>query len=268
MNSAAKRLSHWVDAPRPKIRFIDRLTAYSFNHPKQAARLFNIWPPIAGDGIRITEISEDWSHGRLVWKGNWFNRNMHGAAFGGTLFAMTDMLFGTLIMRRMGNDYEAWTRTGTFQFLSPGKRGAYLDVDVPTEMVEWITSVVEKDGYCNVPYTSVIYNPDGSLVGIGQQDLHVRPRRKGIKSHLQRAAEPQHAKQARGLVLESLATAVVWHCFKDQAGVLTQLMSAQRRIPLPEDQMRMVCREALERGTATRDELVELGVSEEYLAGN
>ena len=36
---------------------------------------------------------------------------------------MTDALFGTLVMLRLGTDYEAWTRTGTFQYLSPGRSG-------------------------------------------------------------------------------------------------------------------------------------------------
>lgn len=252
-----------INALRKKL--FDGAAAAVFDSPRRMARFFSLWPPLSGSGVRITNISDDWSSGRLELKSSWWNLNMHGAAFGGTLFAMTDVLFGTLVMARLGSDYEAWTRTGTFQFLSPGKRGAYLEVEVDDELVEWMRSTVAGDGYCNVPCTSVIYNKDGSVVGIGQQDLHVRPRRNGKLGHLKRAQRPKHAEEARGLVLESLATAVVWHCFKDQPQVLTALMSRQRRIPLPEDQMRMVCREALDRGAATREELIDLGVSEKFL---
>ena len=185
---------------------------------------------------------------------------MHGAAFGGTLFSMTDVLFGTLVMRRMGTDFEAWTRTGSFQFISPGRPGATLEVEVSDELLSFIRDSVAEDGYCNVPYTSVIKNRDGSVVGIGQQDLHVRPR-KGAT----RAPEPQQAKVARGMVLESLATAVVWHCFRDDPATLTTLMSEQRRIPNPEQQMSHVVDAAMEKKATSPEDLRQLGVPDRFL---
>ena len=69
----------------------------------------------------------------------------------------------------------------------------------------------------------------------------------------------------RGLVLESLANAVVWHCFKDQPEILTVLMSEQRRIPNPEDQMRHVVKVALEKSTKSREDLMALDIPEKYL---
>lgn len=265
MNSAVKKIKSTLSKPFSKVNLPEKVLREGFAKPNLARRLFNIWPPLLGSGVHITHIEDDWSGGRLELNLSWWNRNMHGSGFGGTLFAMTDVLFGTLVMGRLGEDYEAWTRTGTFQYISPGRKGAYLDVEVNDELLAWMKEVVAEDGYCNVPYTSVIYNKDGSVVGIGQQDLHVRPRRTGKLAHLKRAAEPKHAMEARGLVLESLANAVLWHCFKDKPSVLTVLMSRQRRIPLPEDQMRMVVGEVLEREAATRDDLLKLGVDERFL---
>ena len=265
MNSAVKTITGAAGKPFQKLKLPQKVLREGFENPSLARRLFNLWPPLLGAGVRITHVADDWSAGRLELNLRWWNRNMHGAGFGGTLFSMTDVLFGTLVMGRLGSDYEAWTRTGTFQYLSPGRRGAYLDVEVTDELLAWMKEVVAEDGYCNVPYTSVIYNKDGSVAGIGQQDLHVRPRRSGKLAHLKRAPEPKHATEARGLVLESLANAVLWHCFKEQPSVLTSLMSRQRRIPQPDEQMRMVVREVLDREAATREELLELGVAEKFL---
>lgn len=145
--------------------------------PAKAKFLLNIWPPLFGTGIRITDISDDWSTGRLELRLNALTANMHGAAFGGTLFSMTDVLFGTLVMQRMdAKKFEAWTRTGSFEFVRPGKNGAYLEVEVPDEMVEKIKRETEGGYSTVIPYTSVIRNRDGSLVGIGQQELYVRRR--------------------------------------------------------------------------------------------
>lgn len=229
--------------------------------PQVMRRFFNVWFPLSGAGIHIAHIADDWSTSRVELKVRPWNQNMHGAAFGGTLFSMTDVMFGTMVMGRLGPKYEAWTRTGEFQYISPGRNGAYLDVEFSDELLDWVRSTVAKDGYCNVPYTSIVRNRDGSIAGIGQQDLHVRPR-KGAT----RAQDPEHAKVPRGLVLESLATAVVWHCFRDQPEILTRLMSEQRRIPEPEKQMEHVVAAAVEKSTKSRQDLVDLGIPEEYLA--
>lgn len=236
------------------------LVGRSMKSPSKMKGYMNLWPPLSGSGVKMTHISDDWSKARIELNLHWWNANMHGAAFGGTLFAMTDVMFGTLVARYLGKDFEAWTRTGTFQFLSPGRDGAYLDVEITPELGEWMRATVAEDGYANVPYTSVIRNKDGSIVGIGQQDLHVRPRGGG-----KRAEKPQQATRPRGLVLESLATAVVWHCFKDQPEILTVLMSEQRRIPDPEDQMRHVVKVALEKSDKSREDLLALDIPEHYL---
>lgn len=228
--------------------------------PKGIQRTTNLWPPLVGAGVRITEIADDWSYARIELKLRFWSANMHGTAFGGTLYGMTDVMVGTLISHYLGPKYEGWTRTGTFQYLSPGRDGAYMEVKISEELGDWIRQTVAEDGYANVPYTAVIYNRDGSVVGIGQQDLHVRPRGGG-----KRAEAPRQAREPRGLVLEALTTSLVWRFFKEDTAVLTRLMSEQRRIPAPEDQMRHVVAAIVAEGHATREQLAELQVPEEYL---
>lgn len=228
--------------------------------PDRLRRTMNLWPPLAGSGIRITDISEDWRYGRVELRLAPWNANMHGAAFGGSLYSITDFLFGTVLARVLGREFEAWTRTGTFQYLTPGRDGAYMEVELTRELEEWVRTTIAEDGYCNVPYTCVIKNRDGSVVGIGQQSLHVRPRGGG-----KRVAAPEQAKHPNGLVLESLATTLIWHVFKDRPEVSTELMSAQRRIPRPEDQMRFVCAQVLERSDRTRADLLALDIPADFL---
>ena len=145
--------------------------------PNTVRRMLNFYPPLSGSGIYITDIAPDWSHGRIELRLTPLTANMHGAAFGGSLFAMTDVLFGVLVMQRLGVDeYEAWTRTGSFEFIRPGKRGTYLEVNISDEMIAQIKAETEG-GYSTVAsYTSVVRSKDGGVVGIGQQELYVRRR--------------------------------------------------------------------------------------------
>lgn len=251
------------DAQKKATQLPQDLTSWAMRSPDRLRRTMNLWPPLAGSGIRITHFSDDWRSARIEINLSTWNANMHGVVFGGTLYAITDFLFGMVISRVLGKDFQVLTRAGSFQYLTPGRDGAYMEVEFSHEMEKWVRETIAEDGYCNVPYTCVIKNKDGSVVGIGQQSLHARPRGGG-----KRTAAPQQALKANGMVLESLATALIWHVFKDKPEISTVLMSEQRRIPEPADQMRHVVQRVREETDLSREDLLALDVPEEFLPAN
>ncbi|WP_296106318.1 DUF4442 domain-containing protein [uncultured Corynebacterium sp.] len=259
--------------------------------PRLFAAAMSAYPPLFAAGVRIRDVPDDWSSAHLILKVNRLNSNAHGAAFGGSLFSMTDAMFGMLVMQRLGQEYEAWTRTGTFQYINPGRNNAHATVRVTDAMVEQIKREIASDGFCNIPYTTVITNEDGSTVGIGQQELHCRLRKskEAQRSHheqerggssprvVNRRIEPH---EARGITLLSLATAVAWRAFgpasssaakehnaehhgtqaSTNAATLTTLLSAARRIPDPEDRARYVVTKVLEENALTPHDIQEMGI--------
>lgn len=258
---------------RPLKRFERTVATRVFSSPRSFERGLTLWPPLAGDGVKVRNIADDWSYGEVVLHLSPLTQNMHGAAFGGTLFSMTDFLFGTLVMKRLGRDYEAWTRTGQFQFLSPGRNGARMTAEVSDELCRRILDDIAADGFSNVAFTSVITNPDGTVAGVGQQDLHVRPR-KGREAArtpgAPRGVDPtMKAREPEGMTLEHLVTAAAWRAWgpagTGEHGLLTSVLSAARRIPSPEDQARHVCGEILSRGALTRGQLRELCIPDRLL---
>lgn len=266
----------------PSLKRIEkRIAKRVFSSPRAFELGLAVWPPLAGDGVRVHNVSDDWSYGEVVLHSGPLTQNMHGAAFGGTLFSMTDFLFGTLVMKRLGRDYEAWTRTGQFQFLSPGRDGARMTVKVTDELCREILAAIDADGFYNVAFTSVITNPDGTLVGVGQQDLHVRPRRGREAARTPGAPRSvdgnMKSREPKGMTLEHLVTAAAWRAWggrrdpvtgdisEGQHGVLTSVLSASRRIPEPEEQARFVCGKILDRGDLTREQLLELCIPERLL---
>lgn len=244
--------------------------------PKALAFGMTLFPPLGSAGVRVRNISDDWSHAEAHLSLQFFNRNMHGAAFGGTLFSMTDAVFGTLVQKRLGPGFEAWTRTGTFQYLNPGRSGAKAIVDVPEELIQQIREEIEEDGFSNIPYTTVIENADGSIAGIGQQDLHCR-RRKSREAHRSRAEQASGSsrprkvrgdisvREPRGIALASIASALVWRALHDDPNRLTEILSHNRRIPMPEDQAMYIADVLLSEGLLTRDEILEARIPERLL---
>ena len=138
--------------------------------PRLFAAAMSAYPPLFAAGVRVRDISDDWSSAHLILKVNRLNNNAHGAAFGGSLFSMTDAMFGTLVMQRLGREYEAWTRTGTFQYINPGRNNAHATVQITDAMVEQIKREIASDGFCNIPYTTVITNDDGSTAALASKN--------------------------------------------------------------------------------------------------
>lgn len=244
--------------------------------PKMLALGMTLFPPLGSAGVRVRNISDDWTHAEAHLNLQFFNRNMHGAAFGGTLFSMTDAIFGTLVMKRLGPEYEAWTRTGTFQYLNPGRSGAKAIVDIDEEIIEQIREEIEADGFSNIPFTTVIENLDGSIAGIGQQSLHCRKRksREANRSHAEQAtgsSRPRRVRgelsvrEPRGIALAAIATALVWRALGDDPNRLTEILSEKRRIPLPDDQAAFVADVLISGGHLTREEVLEAKIPERLL---
>ena len=244
-------------AKKSKKSFKKRFIAWA-STPDGMKKFMNWWPPNRYSGVRWTDVADDFSYGRVELRLRWWNMNAHGKAYGGTLYAFGDALVGSLIARRLGEEYEAWTRTGSFQYISPGKDGCYLEITYDDEFTKWVHDTIEEDGYCNAPISVPVYNVDGSVVGIFQQDIHVR--KKGGK----RADQPKQARFPRGFVLTSLATALVWHAFHDKPEKLTVYMSAQRRMADPREQISHAIEKSLEDGL-TRQQILDFGIPEEFL---
>ena len=226
--------------------------------PNRLRHLLNAWPPLIAMGIRITHIADDWSRGHLELRLNRLNANMHGAAFGGTLFSMTDVLFGTLVMQRLGVDrYEAWTRTGSFEYIRPGRRGAYLDVEASDELIEQILAETEGGFSTVVPYTSVIRDKDGGIVGIGQQDLYVR--RRGVGKPPPNPAQIEHV-AGENLIAAGRTLARLGLRGAEHRELLTEHERMARRCVRPEARAVAWLDGVLEYGAVTLDDYRAAGL--------
>ncbi|MGK8522854.1 DUF4442 domain-containing protein [Nocardia asteroides] len=89
----------------------------SMNAAKVNSRRFraisNMYPPLLFAGVRIEHISEDSTSITVRHRVSRWNRNLNGAAFGGTLYAMTDPFFGLLALRQLGPEYRVWNTKST-----------------------------------------------------------------------------------------------------------------------------------------------------------
>ena len=88
--------------------------------PRLARLVLLLYGPYFGAGVRVTYISPDWRELRVIMKLHWYNRNIMGTHFGGSLYSMIDPHLMLLLMQLLGKEYIVWDKAAEIEFVRPG----------------------------------------------------------------------------------------------------------------------------------------------------
>ncbi|MEV0433426.1 DUF4442 domain-containing protein [Nocardia sp. NPDC050413] len=136
---------------------------------------FNVFPPYLFGGVRVKSIAPDWTSAHITYTIRWWNRNSpNRAAFGGTLYSMTDPFFAILAYGQLGRGYRIWNTTGSIEFLTPGRGTVATDISLSTEEVAAIREATADGAKSLTQHTAQIFDRDGTLVARAGQTLYVR----------------------------------------------------------------------------------------------
>jgi len=137
-------------------------------------RLVNLWPPFLFTGIRVIELTEDWSRATVRLGLHRWNRNYVGTQFGGSLFAMTDPWWMLLALHRLGRRYLVWDKAGAIDFVAPGKADVYAHFVLEESVVEELRAAA-ADGSKVLRWFEVdVKTADGTVVARVRKQLYVR----------------------------------------------------------------------------------------------
>lgn len=142
--------------------------------PRSLRRMMSLYPPFLGSGIRVTHVENDWTRIEVAHRVRPWNRNPNQAAFGGTLYAMTDPFFGMMAGGQLGPGYRIWTSAATIEFTAPGRESVTATMSLPLEEVEAIRAATDDGGKSITTHTTEINSSAGVLVARVTQDLYVR----------------------------------------------------------------------------------------------
>lgn len=141
-------------------------------------RGLNIWPPLLFSGIRVTHIAEDFKAVTVELRQKWYNKNVVGVHFGGSIFAMTDPFFMFMLMNNLNKDYTVWDRAGSIDFIKPGKGTIKANFILTDEMLKDIKSNTIEEGSKYTPTYSVdVIDADGVTVAHVTKTMHIRKRK-------------------------------------------------------------------------------------------
>lgn len=152
----------------------------SMNAAKADARRFrvisNLYPPLLFAGVCIEHISEDSTSITVRHRVSRWNRNLNGAAFGGTVYAMTDPFFGLLVLRQLGPNYRVWNTKSTIEFMRPGRGVIRTTMRVTPEEVEVIRHTTDTGAKSQSCHVAEIVADDGTEVARVEQVIYARGR--------------------------------------------------------------------------------------------
>ena len=140
-------------------------------------RLFNLWPPFRGAGIRVREIAPDFSRCTVELRMGMLNRNYVGTHFGGSIYAMTDPFHMVMMMNNLGPDYIVWGKAGSVRYLKPGRGTLTAEFTITQAMVDEAIAKTSEGGKFEPTYAVELKDGEGTVVATVEKTLYIRKKK-------------------------------------------------------------------------------------------
>ncbi|AVV79894.1 MULTISPECIES: DUF4442 domain-containing protein [Leptospira] len=150
---------------------------------------FNFYPPYFAAGIRYKKMSNDFTHFQLSMKLHWWNQNLVGTHFGGSLYSMCDPFYMLILMENLGEEYIVWDKAATIRFITPGVGKVYADFKISREEIEKIRKETDEKRKLDAFFQTKIYDAKTGKV-VAELDKIVYVRR---KERIKKEKNPQQA---------------------------------------------------------------------------
>jgi acyl-coenzyme A thioesterase PaaI-like protein len=137
-------------------------------------RFMNLWPPFLGAGIKVREISNDFTSVRVDLVSRPWNANVNGSQYGGSIFSMTDPFYALMLIHNLGNDYTVWDKAADIKFKTPGTGTLSATFNISKERIAEIRAEADARGRANPQFSAQVRDKAGTLVAEVSKTVHVR----------------------------------------------------------------------------------------------
>jgi acyl-coenzyme A thioesterase PaaI-like protein len=137
-------------------------------------KLLNFYPPYLFSGIRVVDYNDSFTYFKVRLKLTWYNRNLVGTAFGGSLYAMCDPFFMFILIINLGKSYIVWDKAASIDFVKPGKGTVFAEFSLTSEAIESIREAVDAQGKKVFTFPCKVVDEEGKTIAILTKDVYVR----------------------------------------------------------------------------------------------
>ncbi|MEO1202408.1 MAG: DUF4442 domain-containing protein [Pseudomonadota bacterium] len=137
-------------------------------------RHINWYPPFLGAGIRVASYASDFTRFEVQLRKRWYNRNLFGTHFGGSLYMMCDPFFVFIVTMNLGRGYIVWDKSAGIQFLRPAKGTITGIFEISKERIEEIRTDVDARGKNTYHFEAELRDEAGDVVARASKEVYVR----------------------------------------------------------------------------------------------
>jgi acyl-coenzyme A thioesterase PaaI-like protein len=141
---------------------------------RKLIRSINFYPPYLFAGIKVVDFAPDFSRFQTRLKLTWYNRNLLGTAFGGSLYSMCDPFFMFILMIQLGDEYIVWDKYASIDFQKPGKGTVFAEFELLPSQVKEVKKVVDEEGKYVFEFPCEVRDEAGILIASLKKGVYVR----------------------------------------------------------------------------------------------
>ena len=139
----------------------------------------NMYPPYLGMGVSVRSFRDDFTRFEVELRARWYNRNLFGTHFGGSLYSMSDPFFVFIITMNLGSGYIVWDKSAAIDFLKPAK-GTILGIfEISRDRLAEIRAEVDELGKSTYHFEADLVDQTGQAVARIRKEVYVRSKAVG-----------------------------------------------------------------------------------------
>ena len=137
-------------------------------------KLINWWPPMLGTGITLKYISSDFRRFEVIMKLKWYNKNLVGIHYGGSLYSMCDPWYMFILTANLGKEYVVLDKSAAIRYLKPGRGTLKCIFELSDERISEIKAEVDQVGKKDFNFLCQVKNEEGEVVTEVEKLVYVR----------------------------------------------------------------------------------------------
>ncbi len=141
---------------------------------KRLMKLMNWYPPYIGAGIKVKSVNDSATRYEIIMKHRWYNRNIYGSHFGGSLYSMCDPWYVFAVAAYFGDDYIIWDKSASIRYLKPGKGTMKAVFEISPEKLSEMKREVDEAGKKTYHFSTYIYDTSGMEVAEVEKEIYIR----------------------------------------------------------------------------------------------
>jgi hypothetical protein len=139
-------------------------------------RRMHWWPPLLGAGVKVARMDADFRAIDIEMRLTWRNRNVMGAHFGGSLYAMTDPFYMLILMENLGRAYIVWDKAATIRYKRPGTGTVRAEFRLSGETIAEIKRILETEPRYEPVFLIEVKNLEGKVVAEVEKTIYIARR--------------------------------------------------------------------------------------------